>query len=82
MVETNIEIKVEEEFPAGINVVKEIEVHYDDMPKEESSSVYNKEYEERPDEATGNKEIEYTNTDCCLRKHRILCTNLLSEVAC
>ena len=37
IVETNIEIKVEEEFPAGINVVKEIEGNNDDVPKEKSS---------------------------------------------
>ena len=35
--ETNIEIKVEEEFPAGINVIKEIEGNNDDVPKEKSS---------------------------------------------
>ena len=43
IMETNIEIKVEEEFPAGINVVKEIEVDNDDVPKELSSCAYGKE---------------------------------------
>ncbi|CAE1271169.1 unnamed protein product [Acanthosepion pharaonis] len=39
MVETNIEIKIEEEFPAEINIVKEeIEGDNDDVLKEESSS--------------------------------------------
>ena len=42
MMETNIEIKVEEEFPAGINVVKEIEGDNDDEPNEESSSACGK----------------------------------------
>ena len=32
MMEKNIEIKIEEEFPAGINVVKEIEGDIDDEP--------------------------------------------------
>ena len=61
MVEINIEIKVIEEFPAGINVVKDIEGDNDYMPKEESSStcscgkdIY--EYEEETDKVTGNKE--------------------------
>ncbi len=35
MVETNIEIKVKDEFPAGIIVVKEIEGDNDDVPKKE-----------------------------------------------
>ena len=38
IVETNIEIKVEEEFLAGINIVKEIEGDNDVVPKEESPS--------------------------------------------
>ena len=38
MVETNVEIKVEEEFPAGINAVKEIESDNVEEPKKESSS--------------------------------------------
>ena len=61
MMETNIEIKAEEEFPAGINVLKEIEGDNDDVPKEESFSARGKdryEYEKRNDEVTGNKEIE------------------------
>ena len=66
MVETKIKIKVEEKFPAGINVVKGIESDNDDVPKKESSSIYNKdryEYEEGTDEVTGNKEIEQENTE-------------------
>ena len=60
VVETNIQIKVKEEFPAEINVVN------NDMPKEESSSTCGKdryEYEEGTDEITGNKEIELANTE-------------------
>ena len=34
MMETNIEIKVKEEFPAGINVVKDIEGDNDDRPND------------------------------------------------
>ena len=34
MTETNIEIKVEEKFPAGTNVVKETEGDNDDVSKE------------------------------------------------
>ena len=66
MVETNIEIKLKEEFPAGINVVNEIEGDNDDVAKEESYSVCGKDrykYEEETDGATGNKEIEQANTD-------------------
>ena len=54
---TNIEMKVEDEFPAGINVGKEIEGENDDVPKEESSSACGKdwhEYEEETDKVTGN----------------------------
>ena len=85
MVETNIEIKVEEEFPAGINIVKEIEADNNDMLKEESSSACGKDsygYEEGTDEVTGNKEKEQANRDCCVRRHRILITNLFRAVAC
>ena len=60
MMMTNIEIKVKEEFPAVINVVKEIEADSDDVPKEESSSACGKdryEYEEGTGEVNGNKEI-------------------------
>ena len=56
MVETNIEI--EEEFPAGINVVKETEGDNDDILNEENPSACGKdryEYEEGTDEVTGNK---------------------------
>ena len=66
MVETNIEIKVEEKFFAGINVVKEIEGDNDDIPKEESSNTCGKdryEYKEWTDDITGNKEIELANTE-------------------
>ena len=42
MEETNIEIKVEDEFPTGVNVVKEIECVNDDVPKEKSSSACSK----------------------------------------
>ena len=65
MMKTNIEIKVEEEVPAGINVVKEIQGDNDDVSKE-SSSEFSKnkyKYEEGTDEVTGNKEIEPTNTE-------------------
>ena len=65
IVEINVEIKVEEEFPVGINVVKEIEGDNDE-PKEENSSAcskYRYEYEEGTDEVTGNKEIEQANTE-------------------
>ena len=57
MVETNIEIKVAEEFPAGINVIKEIEGDNNDMPKEESSSACGKdrcEYEVGTNEVARN----------------------------
>ena len=50
--------KVKEEFPAGINVVKEIKGDNDDVPKEERSSACAKdsyEYEEETDEVTGKK---------------------------
>ena len=60
MVKTNIEIKIEEEFPAEIKVVKEIEGDNDDAPKVEKSSVCGKdryEYEEGTDVVTGNREI-------------------------
>ena len=70
MVEANIEIKVEVEFPAGINVVKEIEGESDDVPKEESSSACGKDmYEceegtnEGTDEVTGNKDIKEVNAN-------------------
>ena len=59
MVETNIKIKIDEELPAGINVVKEIEGDNDDVPKEKSSSACSKdryEYEEGTDKVTRNKE--------------------------
>ena len=58
IVETNIEIKAEEEFPAGINV-KEVDGN-NDVPKEESSSAWGKdmyEYEEGTNEVTRKKEI-------------------------
>ena len=61
--ERNIEIKVKEEFPEKINVVKEIQGDNDDVPKKESSSACGKdmyEYEEGTDEVTENKEIERT----------------------
>ena len=66
MVERNIEIKVEKEFPRGINVVKETEGDNDDGPKEESSSACGKdwyEYEEGIDEVIGNKETEQANIE-------------------
>ena len=62
---TNIEVKVEEEFSAKIDVVKEIEGDNDDVPKKRSSSAFSKgkyEYEEGTDEVTWNKEIEQANT--------------------
>ena len=62
----NIEIKVEEEFPVGINVVKEIEDDNDDVPKKESSSACGKdryEYEEGTHEDIGNKEKEQANIE-------------------
>ena len=43
MVVTDVEIKVNEEFPAGINIVKEIEGDNDDVPKELNSSGCSKE---------------------------------------
>ena len=58
MVESNI--KVEEEFPAGIRVVKEIEGDNDDVIKEKSFSACDKnryEYKEGTDNVTENKEI-------------------------
>ena len=61
MGETNI--KVEEEFPAEISVVKEIEGDNNDAPKEYSLRTSGKdwyEYEEVNDEVTGNKEIKQT----------------------
>ena len=64
--ETNLEIKLEGELSAGINVVKESEGDNDDVLKEESSSACSKDrykYEERTDEISGNKEIEPANTD-------------------
>ena len=66
MVKTNIEIKVEKEFPAGTIVVKETEGDNDDGPKEESSSACSKdwyEYEKGIDEVIGNKETEQANSD-------------------
>ena len=63
MVETNIEINVAEEFPAGINVVKEGD---NNVSKEGSPSVWGKDsykYDEGIDEVTGNKEIEQANTE-------------------
>ena len=42
MVAANIEIRVEEEFLAGINIVKETEGDNNDVPKEESSSACSK----------------------------------------
>ena len=60
MVETNIKIKAEEKFPAGIHV-KEIEGGNDDIPKEKSSSARGNdwyEYEGRSDEVTRNNEME------------------------
>ena len=71
MVDTNIKIKVEEEFLAGINVVKRIEGDNDDVLKEESSRACDKdryEYEEGTDEVTGNKEIEQANTEIAVYK--------------
>ena len=38
MMETNIEIEVEEEFPVGINIVKEIESDNYDVPKNKKES--------------------------------------------
>ena len=67
MVESNIEIKAEQEFPARINIIKEIEGDNDDVIEEQSSSACSKdryEYEEGTDEVTGNKEIERANRDC------------------
>ena len=64
MVETNIKIKDEENLPAGINVVKEIEGDNNNVQKEESSNACGKgryEYEEGTDGVTGNKEIEQAN---------------------
>ena len=61
MLEINILIKFEEEFPAGINDVKKIEGDNEDVPNEESSNACGKdryECEEGTDEVTGNKEIE------------------------
>ena len=57
--------KVEEEFPAGTNVVKKIEDANEDVPKEESSSSCGKDrYEyEGSDKVTGNKEIDQANTE-------------------
>ena len=69
IVETNIEIKVKEEFSRGINVVKEIEEDNDDVAKEESSSACSKcryKYQEGNDEVTGNKEIEQANTEIAM----------------
>ena len=61
MVETNIKMKVEDNFFVGINVVKEIEGDNDDVQNEKSSSACGKDrYEERTD---GNKEIEQANTE-------------------
>ena len=60
MVETNIEIKLEEEFPIGISVVKESE---NDVPKFESSSTCGKDkykYDKEINDVTGNKEQENT----------------------
>ena len=62
MVLTNIEIKVEKKFPAGIYVVKEIEGDNDDVLKKKSFSACSKDrckYEKR----TGNKEIELANPE-------------------
>ena len=59
MVKTNIEIKVEEEFPAGINIVKEVEGDNDGMPKEENPSACGKDRYE----GTGNKKIEHAKTE-------------------
>lgn len=81
MVQTNMEIKVEEEFPAGINIVKEILSDNVDAPKKVSSSVCGKDrHEEGTDEVTGNK--EQANTDCCMRRHHILAMNLFRAVVC
>ena len=83
MVETNTEIKVDE-FPSGINLVKETEGDNDEVPKEENFSVCGKdryEYEEGTDKVTGNKEIEEaTHTDYCVRRYRILSMILLRAV--
>ena len=65
-IETNMEIKVEKEFPVGINVVKEIEGDNYDVSKEESFSACGKDrykYEEGTDKVTGNKEIEKAKTE-------------------
>ena len=65
MVETNIEIKVEEEIPAGIYVVKEIEGDNEDRLKEENSSACCEdeyEYEEGIDVVTENKEIDQASS--------------------
>ena len=66
IIQTNTKIRVEEEFQAGINVVKEIEGDNDDVSKEESPSTFSEdmyEYEEGNYEVTGNKEIEQANTE-------------------
>ena len=64
MVEINIEIKGEEEFSTGINLVKKLMV-----TKKESSSKCGMDrykYEEGTDKVTGNKEIEQaTYRDIC-----------------
>ena len=66
MVETNVEIKVREEFPAGINVVKGIEGDNDNVPNEVSSRACPKERyenEEGNDKFSRKKEIEQANTE-------------------
>ena len=65
IVETNIEIKAEEEIPAGIKFGQEV-VGDDDVSKEESTSACGKdrfEFTEGTDEVTGYKEIEQANTE-------------------
>ena len=66
MVEANIEIKFEAEFPIRITIIKEIERDSDDVSKEESSSECSKdryEHEEITNEVTRNNEIQQANTE-------------------
>ena len=80
MEEMNIELKLKEEFLAGI---KEIEGDNDDVLKEERSSPCGKEryeYEEGTDEVTENRTSKHRYYR--VRRHRILTTNLLRTVAC
>ena len=66
MVETNTEVKVEEEFPEEIKLGIEVIGDSNDMSKEERSSARGKNryvYEEGTEKVTGNKEIEQGNKE-------------------